>query len=394
MPPLLLLTHRYPYPPNRGDRIRSYNLLRVLAQHYSVTLACPHDEPVTDQQLNHVKQLTDRVITFPQTKAKWLNAGTRFVSGRSITEGVFFNRKVANQIIQQHQSRPFEAAVVFCSSMYPYVENKPFDNLTKVVDLVDVDSKKWQQLSDEASGAKRAIYRREYKTVRKLEQQIADQADAVVLVSEDEAKVFRQEVPGRAPVYGISNGVDTEFFQPPKAARSDRTAACKLVFTGVMDYTPNVEGMLWFCKEIFPGVHAQTNATLTIVGRRPVAAIEQLSEQPGVEVTGEVPDVRPFLEEADIGVSPLKLARGIQNKVLEAMASGLPVITTQEAAEGIDGKHGSEFLIADTVSQWQESLQALSADPKQRSQIGQTARNKVQAHYGWHAKLSPILDLL
>jgi sugar transferase (PEP-CTERM/EpsH1 system associated) len=359
-----------------------------------VTLACPHDEPVTKEQLDHVEQLTHRVITFPQTRTKWLHAGTRFVSGRSITEGVFFNRQLSRQILQQHQSTPFEAAVVFCSSMYPYVSSKPFDDLPKIVDLVDVDSKKLKQLADEASGAKRAVYHREFKTIRKLEQQVADQTDAVVLVSEDEAELFRQEVPGSSPVYGISNGVDTEFFRPPEVDRSDRTANCQLVFTGVMDYTPNIEGMLWFCNEIFPRFHEQTGALLKIVGRRPVSAIEKLNNLPGVEVTGEVPDVRPYLEEADIAVSPLKLARGIQNKVLEAMASGLPVISTKEAAEGIDGQHDTEFLIADSVAEWQGSLQALSTDPQQRQRIGQAARQKVEAHYGWHAKLSPIINLI
>ncbi len=444
---MLLLTHRFPYPPNRGDRIRSYNLMRVLAEHFDVTLACPHDEPITDEHFRHVDQICRQTITAPTGNERWLRAGGSVLRGRSLTEGLFHHAKISSEIRKLQRSRPFDAVLVFCSGMFRYIDGNDFTGTPIVVDLVDVDSMKWEQLARESRLLKRPIYAWEANRVKRLEQRIARRADAITLVSDDEANAFRGRVTTKSPIIGVSNGVDTDYFRPrpatspgedgsrdasgeqrdarnavePSDVNRERTdnepsdpnsrlspletrnsashsplvaPRSRLIFTGVLDYPPNVEGMRWFCNDILPGLRERLDVELQIVGRRPNQVVRRLGELEGVTLIGEVPDVRPYLLGADIAVSPLKLARGIQNKVLEAMASGLPVITTSQSAEGIDAESGEQFIIADSVGEWQDSIHDLFSDAGKREGLGRQARQLVVDQYSWSARLDRIIQLL
>ncbi len=360
------------------------------------------------------------ILTEPVGRSRWIKAVGSAAKGRSLTEGLFANASLQRSILQSQRRLKFDSVFVFCSSMYPYVDHAAFAGVRKVVDLVDVDSMKWEQLSRESSAPKRPVYGLEARRVKRLEQTIADQADAVILVSDSEADEFRNRIQTDTPIEGVSNGVDTDYFRPldslsnprdeSRVARSSNikhspnstnssqlatsnSAACRLVFTGVLDYPPNVEGMRWFCNDILPRLRERIDVRLNIVGRRPNQIVKQLAQIDGVTLVGEVPDVRPHLHAADIAISPLKLARGIQNKVLEAMASGLPVVTTSQSAEGIDAIDGQEFVIADTVEAWLESLSQLSQDAPKRQSIGQSARQRVLDDYSWQAKLAPLTQL-
>ncbi len=197
---------------------------------------------------------------------------------------------------------------------------------------------------------------------------------------------------------GLSNGVDTSYFSPADAAAAggvERVASpLRLVFTGVLDYTPNVEGIDWFCRSVLPEVQRELDVELAIVGRRPHPRVLRLAGLGGVDVVGEVPDVRPYLQSAHVAISPLKLARGIQNKVLEAMASGLPVVLTSQSAQGIDARPGVEFAIADSVDQWCGALLSLARDSAARREMGGAARELVVAEYSWDKRISGIVPLL
>ncbi|WP_436714992.1 glycosyltransferase [Roseiconus lacunae] len=419
-----------------------------MAESFEITLACPHDEPVTREQREHMRAYCREILTEPVGRSRWIKAVGSAAKGRSLTEGLFANASLQRSILQAQQRQKFDSVFVFCSSMYPYVDHTAFAGGRKVVDLVDVDSMKWEQLSRESSLPKRPIYRLEARRVKRLEQTIADQADAVILVSDSEADEFRNRIQTDTPIEGVSNGVDTDYFRPldslsnprdesrvarssnikhsPNSTNSSQLATsnsplstshsqlatslsspspshsqlatshsqpCRLVFTGVLDYPPNVEGMRWFCNDILPRLRERIDVRLNIAGRRPNQIVKQLAQIDGVTLVGEVPDVRPHLHAADIAISPLKLARGIQNKVLEAMASGLPVVTTSQSAEGIDAIDGQEFVIADTVEAWLESLSQLSQDAPKRQSIGQSARQRVLDDYSWQAKLAPLTQL-
>lgn len=401
---LLLLTHRFPYPPDRGDRIRSFNLLRELSRHYVVSLACPSEIEIPAQHRQRVNDLCEQTHIGSQHRTgKWLHGIRSGLQRRSLTEGLFWSASIQNEIIRWQKSQAFDFVVVFCSSMFQYIEHPLFSDTPTVVDLVDIDSLKWQQMSRENSVPKRWIYQYEADRVGKLESRIADNSASVVLVSDAEAELFKtgqieksEALKGALDIRGISNGVDSDYFHPGETASQsqERSKPLRLVFTGVMDYPPNCEGMLWFCREVIPKIELANDLELTIVGRHPTASIRQLDQMKNVTVTGEVPDVRPYLQRADIAVSPLHLARGIQNKVLEAMAMGLPVIGTPQAIQGIEGTDGRQWIVADSMQQWVDQIKCLAADELKRHQIGVAARELVVNRYSWAARMSSFSKLL
>jgi polysaccharide biosynthesis protein PslH len=401
---LLMLTHRFPYPPNRGDRIRSYNVLRMLCKKFRVTLGCTADEHVHRRELAHIESLCDEVCVAPLDRCgRIMRALKSFASGKSLTEGMFRSPELFQQVSRWQQSEPFDAAFVFCSSMFPYVDNRVFANTPKVVDLVDVDSQKWQQMGRESYAVRKWLYRAESKRVLKLEQRIAAKVNAIVLVSEREAGLFEEAVPIPYPkqcnVHGISNGVDSHYFSPPtpKPVRNggaSQVSALSLIFTGVLDYRPNVEGIEWFCRQVLPRLRPTISVCLTVVGRRPCKRVLDLRSIPGVDVIGEVPDVRPYLCNADVAISPLKIARGMQNKVLEAMAVGLPIVVTPQSAEGIEARSGKEWLIADTAAQWHAALVKLATNPAERANIGLAARKLVVNQFSWAARLEHWVEVI
>lgn len=399
-PRLLMLTHRFPFPLDRGDRIRAYNILRFLANKYSITLAAVSDESIENERLQHLDSICENVLVGRcNTLTKLHGALYSLRRSASLTEGMFRSPQLAKELVERHQRKPFDAIIVYCSSMFQYVDHAAFQGIDMLVDLVDVDSEKWKQMSQESGFPKSIIYSREARLVRQLEQRIANRSDSVTLVSDEESQLFERSVsvPAGTKVQGVGNGVDAEYFSPNAVLRTLEQPArngLSLVFTGVLDYHPNVAGVDWFCRHVLPLVHDRLNVTFKIVGRSPSAKIRALVTLPGVELIGSVPDVRPYLAAANVVISPLKLARGIQNKVLEAMAMQRPVICTTPSAEGIDAEHGTHFLIADTVEQWSSELCRLSEDLQLRAKLAGAARERVVEHYSWPARLQPILNLL
>ena len=398
LPRLLMLTHRFPFPPNRGDRIRTYNILREMSANFAITLGSLADEPVSRSQLDHVKALCEEVIVVPTNRAaKLWKAAQSLLKGTSITEEIFGSSLLLKKIKQMQQASPFDCALAFCSSMYPYVNRPEFSGTSVAVDLIDVDSAKWKQMSQESTFPKRLVFKREAKKIQIVEQQIADNADAICLVSSEEANLYQDAIKAHSEktVLGICNGVDTDYFSPA-ISKPDQSGEMpfRLVFTGVMNYAPNVEGVEWFCQDVFPKLRDSVDVEFDIVGRNPNATVKNLDRFDGVNVIGGVPDVRPYLEAADVSIAPLKLARGIQNKVLEAMAMRLPVVCTPQAAEGIDFTDGQDLLVSDTASQWHDVLMMLVRDREMRNRVAASGRKLVVNSYSWPARLTPIVELI
>ena len=392
---VLILTQRFPYPPDRGDRIRSYNLLRFLANHFEVTVGCTTHEPVPAVNLAHLRELVSDVIVGPIGKwTKYRRAAQSVFAGASITEGYFHSPLLAKSIQKLHTRKPFDALLVYCSSMFQYRKRAGLENVPAVVDLVDVDSQKWKQLSVDSVGLKRQVYRLETNRTHRLEQTIASVADSITLTSVQEASLFSSSVGGHVTAFGISNGVDTTYFRVNDARFSKQQLPIQLVFTGVMDYPPNIEGMRWFCRDVWPLIIKRLDVNLKIVGRSPTQAVCKLGDIEGIEVVGEVPDVRPYLDAADIAISPLLLARGIQNKVLEAMASGLPAVVTPQSAEGIEADSGVHFEIAENAMEFANAVVLLGKSIQSRLDMGTTARKLVEQQYSWPAKLEKFRDLV
>jgi polysaccharide biosynthesis protein PslH len=389
---ILYLTHRVPYPPNRGDRIRSYHTLRFLAVRADVDLACLADEPVADDCKAVLAGLCRRVAIVPvPCRRRWLSACQSLARGRSATEGLFHSAELGDTLRTWGADTQYDAAVAFCSSMAQYLDVPGLKSSRRLVDLVDVDSQKWFDYADRALPPARWLFRFEGRRVRNLEQQLAHTADALTVVSSAEADLLRGFSP-RAPVHAIPNGVDLDYFQPGPADAVTAEPTC--VFVGALDYRANVDGISWFCEAVWPQVLAKIpTAKLLIVGRRPVASIKQLSARRGIEVIGDVPDVRPYLRRAQLVVVPLRIARGIQNKVLEALAMQKPVIASPQALEGLNLIPGQHACVADSAAQWVNIVVDLLNNPTQQAEYGVAGRAFVMNHHHWDACLRPMGQL-
>jgi sugar transferase (PEP-CTERM/EpsH1 system associated) len=388
---VLYITHRVPHPPDKGDRIRNYHVLRELSKIASVWLACLADEPVTEATTQELQLLCERVEIVPVSgKVRWLRAGMSLLKGRSLSEGLFHEPALDRLLQQWMGGANFEAAIVSASSLAPYLRRNGLEKLPGVVDLVDVDSQKWYDYAEASGIPKRWLYRLEARRVRKLEQSFVSWAKAITIVSPAECAVFDSFThPGAGTV--ATNGVDLETFQPVNNQPSSLACA----FVGAMDYLPNVDGAIWFANDIWPGIRAKhPTAEFWIVGRKPTPAVQQLAKLPGVVVTGSVPDVRDYLARAALAVCPIRIARGLQNKVLEAMAMGKATVAAPAAVAALKVTSGHEVIVPKTVVEWIEVVSSLFTSPERCQQLGLAARQYVEEHHHWDRCLQPLTDAL
>ncbi|HEX7742235.1 MAG TPA: TIGR03087 family PEP-CTERM/XrtA system glycosyltransferase, partial [Sphingobium sp.] len=288
--------------------------------------------------------------------------------------------------------RPIAAIVGYSVQMAHFVPVLP-DNVRFVMDFVDFDSAKYAAYGVQGAGPMSWVHRREGRLLLDFERETAARTDLSAFVSEAEAALFRQASGmGSDRIVAIENGVALDYFDPAaEFERTERGQGPLLVFTGQMDYRPNIEAVDSFARGALPAIRAvHPDARFAIVGRNPTAQVWALEQLPGVIVTGEVPDVRGWLAAADVVVAPLRIARGIQNKVLEAMAMARPVVASPEAAEGIDASDGAHLLIASDPLQEAEKINALLADPVLAVRLSRAARERMEERYRWSATLRDL----
>jgi len=394
---LLFLAHRIPYPPNKGDKIRSWNMLRHLARDYRIHLGCFIDDPADEAHRAVLEDIcaSCRFVRLHPRLGRLLSL-SRLMTGDPLTLGYFHDRALAAWARQHLIGNKVRRAFVFSSSMAQYVVGAAGARARRVVDFVDVDSDKWRQYAQSQRGFMRWLYGRESRTLLAFERRVAAEADASLFVSAAEAALFRRLAPeSAARVAAVSNGVDLDYFDPGASFASPfATGAAALVFTGAMDYWANVDGVVWFAREVLPAIRAaRPDAEFWIVGAHPAPQVRALESLPGVRVTGAVEDVRPYIAHADVVVAPLRLARGVQNKVLEAMAMARPVVATPDALEGLEAESGREVIRAASPAGLAEAAIGLLSGGDGDA-IGRRARARVVADYGWGANLAALKDFL
>lgn len=390
-PKILFLTHRVPHPPNRGDRIRTFHFLQHLAQHAEVWLAAFADEAVSPASMQVLQQLCRDVALIPvQPKLRWARAGLSFLSGRSISAGAFESPQLKHVLRQWGREINFSATLSSSSVMAAYQQLPELSDVPAYVDLIDVDSQKWADYSTASRGWKKFIYGCEAHRLRSVESHLADWTRGIAVVSEPEANIYRT-FRNTDLIRAIPNGVDVNYFQPMPVHQPQN--GC--VFVGVLDYKPNVDGICWFAHEVWPEVQRQRpEHRLRIVGRSPAPAVQELAQIPGVDVIGTVPDVRPYLDQAAVAVVPLHIARGVQNKVLEALAMAKPVVASPEPIVGLDVVEGIHLFRATEKSEWVEKLIRLFDDQELRRDIGAAGQAYVTANHRWEQCLTSLLSFL
>ncbi len=391
---ILYLCHRIPYPPNKGDKIRSFNLLKALSEQYEVHLGCFVDDDFDYQYVDKLAQWCVEYKCRPQKKWRAKLKGlTAFLTGQPITIPYYSDVQLQRWVDQTLENYQIDTVVVFSSSMAQFVDKPQYSHLHRVLDFVDVDSDKWRQYADNHTGVMRWIYQREHKLLQKAEQHYCERFDHSLFVSPNEAELFQQMMPNQLAekIHPLLNGVDTEFFSPDFSSLHSRLTLPPqyLVFTGAMDYWANVDAVQWFADEVWPTLLANNpELKFLIVGGNPTAAVKMLAKRPGILVTGRVEDVRPYILNALFVVAPLRIARGIQNKVLEAMAMNKIVVASDMAMEGINAPTSGWLRQSDDAQGFIEHCQALLAEPDQHC----AARSWIIDHFTWQATLRPLVN--
>lgn len=387
---ILFLAHRIPYPPDRGDKIRGFNILKYLSARKRVHLIAFADDVADLKNKSGLAKYTGNRSIIWRAKSQATAGLQALMSHRPVSLTAFDNpqlRAAVDNILARHA---IDTIFVFSSQMAQYLPPRPRQKV--IMDFVDMDSAKFAAYARNSKGPTGWMLGREARLLLQHEKAIAARADASLFVSEAEARLFRERT-GAERVHVIENGIDTELFDPSATFKRIDAMGRLIVFTGQMDYRPNIEGVTWFVETIMPHIRlVHPDARFAIVGRNPTDAVKALVKHPGVMVSGEVADVRGWLAAAAVVVAPLKLARGIQNKVLEGMAMARPVVASAAAAEGID--HGGTIRVGSTVGEIAEAVNELLSDPRKAAELGASARRQVQERYSWEARLAPLDEVL
>lgn len=392
---LLYLVHRIPYPPDKGDKIRSYHLLKHLSQHYRVHLGTFIDDEKDlnyPEKIRHLCGETCFINLYP--RAARLRALRGLFSGQPLTLPYYRDKRLQAWVNSMLETKPIRSILIFSSGMAQYVSHA--GSARRIIDFVDIDSDKWMQYATTKTWPMSWIYRRESRLLLGYERKIAGDFDGAAFVSEAEANLFKQLAPETAAkVTYFNNGVDADYFSPQNSYPNPYPSAINpLVFIGAMDYWANVDAVSWFARSIFPAIRGRLpQVEFHIVGARPTAEVTALAALPGVTVTGSVPDVRPYLAHASITVAPLRIARGIQNKVLEAMAMEKIVVASPQAMEGICAHPGHELFVANGESDFVRRITTL-LQSKSNGNVGHAARVRVLEDYNWKKGLGRIDALL
>lgn len=390
---ILYISHRIPYPPNKGEKIRTFHQIRHLAKRHTIHLCSFADNKKELLAANALKKYCASVdVIFRRRIATNMLATLALFRMQTISVAAFWRKSLDAIVHRKLETDEFDCIMVSCAVMAQYVpRNLPFPT---IIDFIDVDSAKWLMYAERHVVPFSTIYKIESVRLAEYEEQVLRHSDHAIVISEEERRAIRNRVVGRS-ISVVGNGVDLEYFTLP-VTPSNESPEMAIVFTGVMDYFPNIDAVKYFCRHIFPLIRrAVPEARFYIVGRNPTRDVKRLATEGNVVVTGEVADVRPFLARAIVAVAPFRLARGVQNKVLEAMAMGVPVVGTTQTFKGIEASESDGVRIVDDADSFARQVICFLRDQEQRFHAAQRVRNYVERHHRWEEqglKLEVVLE--
>jgi hypothetical protein len=386
---VLFVCHRFPYPPRRGGKIRPFHVIRHLSRHHQVTVAAPVRSIEEASEGRGLAAYCHRILTEPiSPAAAILRMAARLPTARPSSPGYFWSPRLARRIHQALAREPYQFVIVHCAFAAPYVAR--VRDVPKLLDFGDMDSQKWLAYARFRRLPVSLGYAAEGWKLRRLEARLAARFDLATCTTRAELSTLESYgVPVRLGWF--PNGVDAEYFAPGDTPY-DPNAIC---FTGRMDYYPNQQAMIEFCRNILPRIRARRpGVTVRIVGAAPPLAIRRLGDLPGVTVTGTVPDVRPYVRTSAVSVAPLTIARGTQNKILEAMAMGVPVVASPAAAGGVDAVSGRHLLVAALPDEFAAAVLRVMESPEERRRLAEAGRARVMSHHNWSRAMSILDDLI
>ncbi|MCB2077807.1 MAG: TIGR03087 family PEP-CTERM/XrtA system glycosyltransferase [Novosphingobium sp.] len=397
---ILFLSHRIPFPPDRGDKIRSHHILKRLTRIAPVHVATFAEDDFDSAEEAELAAVASSYVLVRRTKPLALAGVQALVAGKPVSLSAFWNNTFADYVAEVLETRPISTIYVFSGQMGQYVPDTFKGRV--VADFVDVDSAKFEAYSHKHSGVMSWIDAREARLLRAEEARFAARADVSLLITRSEADLFRSRLPeslkAHTKVEVLANGIDSVAFDPATVAPETRLLDCaepRLIFTGQMDYSPNIEAVKRTIDRIMPLVRRELpEATFHVVGRNPVQELMDRDGRNGTRVWGRVDDIRTWLKAADMAIVPLEIGRGVQNKVLEAMAMGLPVVLTPAAAEGIDAQDGVHYRVAASDEDLARAVISAMTDLRRSRIQGQAARRFVTETVSWQSALSRLPELI
>jgi sugar transferase (PEP-CTERM/EpsH1 system associated) len=385
---ILMLAHRIPYPPHTGDKTRAFHIARHLARRHELTLGFLVDDHADLAGLSGLRE-TVGDLEFGRLWKPWslLKGLGGLAAGRALSLPYFRSGRLRGRLRERLAAAPYDLVYASSTPMAQYARGL---GIPVVMDFVDVDSDKWRQYADHTRPPLSWLYRLEGRRLQAAEAEIARWASVCLLATHAEESLLKSFAPwARSAV--IPNGIDLAYYEPVPAP----TTQPVLLFTGAMDYLPNVDAVCHFCADILPRVRREIPETrFYIVGLDPAPDVLRLAAMSGVTVTGSVPDVRPYYARAAVCVAPLRIGRGVQNKVLQGMAMGLPVVASSLAARGLEAQPGRHLEVADDPADFAASLVRLLKGSEERRVLGRNGRAFIEANYGWDRSLLNLELLL
>jgi sugar transferase (PEP-CTERM/EpsH1 system associated) len=384
---ILYLAHRLPYPPNKGDKIRSFNTIKHLASEHAVCCVCFIDDPADLEHVDALREYCVDVVALPLSRSAALVRGlVGLAAGQTLTAAFYRHPAMIRAIHGLARLARFDVVFIYSSGMGQY--GCHIDAPVMIMDLCDLDSQKWRGYARRCMPPKSWLLNAEARRLNNLERALVDRFDSTLLIGGHEAEEW--EGVDRSKLHFIGNGVDVPDLDAPPVHDTGVVG-----FIGDMRYYPNEEGVCWFVREVWPAVsEAVSHAEFQIVGRGPSRRVRRLARVAGVKVLGEVPRILEHLQQFQVSVAPLRIARGIQNKVLEAMAAARPVVATSPAARGIRVPNREGLLVADDAAGFAERLVELLKDPALCRVLGDSARVHVRRAHDWPSQMRRLLTLI
>ncbi len=386
---ILYLCHRFPYPPQAGSKVRAFHMIRHLARDHRVivcSMARTDAEALAGNGLAEFCE--DYRMVRVHEPLQVLRMLARLPTAEPSSMGYFYSGAFDREVRSLLEQRRFDLIMVHCSSVAPYV--KHVSGVPKLLDFCDMDSQKWLEYARYKRFPLSLGYRLEGLKLERAEAQLARSFEVSTVATMGELASLEQIAPGAVGNW-FPNGVDVDYFVPSGYPYAGDTIS----FIGRMDYYPNEECMVDFCATTLPLIRARHPAIkLLIVGAEPSPAVRRLGKIPGVTVTGSVPDVRPYVRGSAATVAPLNIARGTQNKILEAMAMGVPVVSSGIAARGVDAVAGEHLLVADTPAVFADAVLRILSDPMERQRLAVMGRERMRLHHSWDGAMKRLDSIM
>lgn len=390
---LVVLAHRIPYPPNKGEKLRTFHQLEILKKFgHDICVIAPLEssqEEIFSKQLSETLNVDVKTVVLGQKLLRLLKA---LYKNQSFSEANFFSSELLN--VFGREIKNADAILLTASSLIPYVKHTEVpDSTLKLMDFMDVDSDKWEQYANQSKLIKRMVYAREAKKVANLESYTLSQFDESYIISNAEKMLLENKFDFDFNCKILGNGIDQSLFNPCEQKPESQV---NYLFSGVMDYKPNIDAVLWFVKHCWTQISLEVpQAKFIIAGMNPTKNIQALEQTySNIEVTGFVDDIKPYFDSAHVFVAPFRIARGVQNKILQAMACALPVVSTALGAEGILCEHERNIIITDDAESFADNCIELAQNKSKAQQLGRGALQRINDHYAWESVLQPLIRQL